>query len=173
MVVREYIPLVSDFLYGLRTDDREQDHTGEPGDQRNEIGAMAEELAMRFERARLKRHGHNELARLVVQVSKIDSKAGYDIRSFLGKGDDPAVELYVEVKGTTSKIFQFIWTLNERKVAKETADRYWLYLYRKVDLGSKTAAGPKRVQNPTLALEDDSFVVEPMNVRVLVQQNRV
>lgn len=78
-------------------------------------GDMAEEAVLRYERDKLNNFGHPELAELVKQESKVNSAAGYDIRSYDVNDVGSFVEIHIEVKSAklTGKYVEFFISKNE------------------------------------------------------------
>ena len=78
-------------------------------------GDVAEEAVIRYERDKLNNLGHPELAELVKQVSKENTAAGYDVRSYELKEDGSFVEIHIEVKSAkqSSKYVEFFISENE------------------------------------------------------------
>jgi|GEM_PF-238695 len=78
-------------------------------------GDLAENAVLKYERDKLNNLGHPELAELVTQVSKENSAAGYDIRSYEVNDDGSFVEIHIEVKSAklTGKYVEFFISKNE------------------------------------------------------------
>ena len=78
-------------------------------------GESAELSVIRYERDKLNNLGHPELAELVTQVSKNNSVAGYDIKSYDINEDGSFVEIHIEVKAAkfVSKYVEFFISENE------------------------------------------------------------
>ena len=91
--------------------------------QRNKqkAGENAELAVIRYERDKLNNLGHPELADLVEQISKKNSAAGYDIKSYDVKDDGSFVEIHIEVKSAkrTSKYIEFFISENELEKFKK------------------------------------------------------
>lgn len=85
--------------------------------QRNKqkSGENAEFAVIHYERDKLNNLGHPELAELVTQVSKTNSAAGYDIKSYDINKDGSFVEIHIEVKSArlTSEFVEFFISENE------------------------------------------------------------
>ena len=85
--------------------------------QRNKqkSGENAELAVLQYERDKLNNLGHPELANLVSQVSKTNSAAGYDVKSYDVKDDGSFYEIYIEVKSAklVSKYIEFFISQNE------------------------------------------------------------
>ena len=78
-------------------------------------GDSAEFAVIHYERDKLNNLGHPELANLVEQVSKHNSAAGYDVRSYEFKDDGSFVEIHIEVKSASlvGKYVEFFISENE------------------------------------------------------------
>lgn len=88
------------------------------------LGLAGEQLALRFETARLIRAGEPALARRITHISLDDDSAGFDIRSFEADGR----ERLIEVKTTAwGKQTPFFVSRNELSVSKQLDERYHLY----------------------------------------------
>jgi hypothetical protein len=164
LVSSKYLGYINNFLADARNAQQDENESAE--NENNEIGALAESLALEHERIRLKINNLPELAELVQQISKVDWSAGYDIQSFMGTEDDPSSDLLIEVKGTKRQDLRFIWTQNERRVAEKEQERYCIYGYTNVDLGSKQATGPIKIQNPSYTLSQLGYATIPLDILV-------
>ena len=78
-------------------------------------GENAELAVIHYERDKLNNLGRPELAELVTQVSKTNSAAGYDIKSYDMNEDGSFVETHIEVKAAkiVSKYVEFFISENE------------------------------------------------------------
>lgn len=132
----------------------------------NEVGKLAEEKAMDYEKRRLAAAGYQELACLVDRISLVDPYAGYDIVSRRGSGKKPEEKIFIEVKGTTRNEVCFVWTQNERRTAKDERKQYWIYVFKHIDLVEKTAKGPLRFNDPIVTLPKHGFQFDPIDVYV-------
>lgn len=85
--------------------------------QRNKqkSGENAELAVIHYERDKLNNLGHPELAELVQQVSKNNSAAGYDIKSYEINKDGSFAEIHIEVKSAKmgNKYIEFFISENE------------------------------------------------------------
>jgi len=113
-------------------------------ENQREIGNIAEELTMEYEKKRLGKD-YVDLSLAIQRISKVDAYAGYDILSFNGKNSSYFHDRRIEVKGTSGSSPYFYWSGNEITKAKEYADSYWIYLW--LNVGSKTPE-LHRIQNP-------------------------
>ena len=89
------------------------------------LGDAGEALILKYERARLRRQGKDDLARNVEQVSKtIGDGAGYDIRSYEVTGQDR----FVEVKTTRyGQLTPFYISAPELRFSRAKSRFYQLY----------------------------------------------
>lgn len=89
------------------------------------LGAAGELLVMKYEKARLRQMGQENLADRVERVSQtVGDQAGFDILSFDAGGRDR----YLEVKTTKyGKETPFYISDNEKRFASVHSDRYSLY----------------------------------------------
>ena len=95
-------------------------------EQRNQaIGELGEQVALDYEKWRLRSAGREDLANKVCWASKeIGDGLGYDILSKFETGADK----YVEVKSTTQgKYAPFYFTKNELEFSEQNASSYALY----------------------------------------------
>lgn len=167
MILPEYLGIVNEFLDRIRNPSASPRVDSDV--DRNEIGELAERFALVYERNRLDCNALSYLAPLVAQVSKVDRSAGYDILSFRGTRTDPETNIFIEVKGTRSSDIRFIWSPNERRVAEQATERYWIYVYTNVDLEEQRADGPVTIQNPFNSLAELGYSVTPLDVWVTKQ----
>ena len=88
--------------------------------RKQQSGQNAELAVIFYERDKLNNLGHPELAELVTQVSKKNSAAGYDIKSYDLNDDGSFVEIHIEVKSAklVSKYIEFFISENELKKFK-------------------------------------------------------
>lgn len=163
----EYLEVFNLFLYRIRTNNF--DNEDPKGDFRKEIGDLAENFALDFERERLTKQGYPELAKLIEHLSLIDNYLGYDILSFQGKGKNPARKRYIEVKGTTKPEYQFIFSKNERKVAADKKNQFWLYCFKNVKSSVSSVKGPLMLCNPIKKLKEMNVIEEPDDIFYLIK----
>jgi len=90
-----------------------------------EIGALGEDLVLKYEKERLIELGRSDLADKIVHVSKERGDgAGYDILSYMPDGS----EMYIEVKTTVlGQRTDFMMSPNEVAFAKSKPNQYRLY----------------------------------------------
>ena len=118
-------------------------------EQQKKIGGIAEDIALNFEKNRLKNLGFEEESNKIRQISIDFSNAGYDIESFNGKTKNGMPDRFIEVKGTTQKEFNFYWSSNEIKTAKKIGENYWIYYISEIDIQNKTSPNePKIFSDP-------------------------
>ncbi|HEU6448840.1 MAG TPA: DUF3883 domain-containing protein [Verrucomicrobiae bacterium] len=160
----EYLGFLNEFLRQARTP---ASVPAPPrNSQSNQIGDLAEEKAMEYEKNRLITAGYPELAYLVQRISLVDQSAGYDIVSCRGSGKKPEEKIFVEVKGTQTSATCFIWTRNERVVAEINRKQYCIYVFTHIDLVEKTAQGPFCFKDPIVTLPKRGFQFDPIDVYV-------
>ena len=163
-VRREYLALVNECLRHLREAELEGGTVSAA--EKAKTGAIAEKCALEYERKKLMRRGYPELASLVRQISLVDTSAGYDIISCRGSGRNPEEEILIEVKGTRKGEVEFVWSRNERRVARQRRRSYWIYVFTDIDLDNETGKGPIRINDPDLGLERRGYHVEQLDVQV-------
>ena len=78
-------------------------------------GESAELAVIHYERDKLNNLGHPELAELVTQISKDNSAAGYDVKSYDVNNDGSFIEIHIEVKSAklVGKYVEFFISENE------------------------------------------------------------
>lgn len=163
-IKREFLGAVNDLLARLREFGSPMEL--ESDDTRNLVGEIGEELAMEFERGRLRSGGSDWLVPAIQQISLVDRSAGYDILSCRGQGKRPDSLRLIEVKATTSSALRFYWSRNERRVADERRSSYWIYAYTEIDIANRKGKGPLMIQNPASKVRPPAFLVEPLDVVV-------
>ena len=164
MIFLDHLELVNNFLLKIRNPI--VDDIVETSEERNKVGDFAEELALEYEKNRLIAGGFPELAQLVQHISKIDKSAGYDISSFKGYDNNPDSNILIEVKGTKTPDIRFIWSYNERKIAQEEKERYFIYIYKNIVLSIKSAEGPFKIENPFFNIKEQEYFVIPIDVYI-------
>lgn len=163
-VKKEYLSIMNECLQDFRniTSDEEAVSSAD----KTKTGEIAERCALEFEAKRLVKLGHSELVPLIRQISLVDTSAGYDIISCRGTGNNPEEEILIEVKGTRQSHVQFIWTRNERRVAKSRRRSYCLYIFTDINFDAETGKGPTVINNPWSRLQRLGYCVEPLDVQV-------
>lgn len=92
------------------------------------LGAEAEDLALAFEKTILKEQQiYNKVPMI---ISGVDTSAGYDIVSFLGR-NSITPDKFIEVKSCADNQYHFYISKNEIEVARNKGDSYFLYLYNR------------------------------------------
>jgi len=160
----KYLGLVNKLLWQVRQGDISD--SLKPTTERNEVGDIAEAHAVDYEKQRLSNLGQDDLCPLVQCISSIDRSAGYDVISFRGTGRHPEEEIHIEVKGTRESKVKFIWSYNERQVAKVEKKKYWIYVFTHVNTKERTGKGPTKINNPINTLGNKGYNIESLNVRV-------
>jgi hypothetical protein len=112
------------------------------------LGEIAERQVVMFEKERLKKSGYLVESESVIQVSKINVAAGYDILSFDGRSSEMNHNRFIEVKGSSSDRMHFYWSPNEMAAARKLKDRYWLYFQPNVSIDAQSAEPPIMIKNP-------------------------
>lgn len=146
-VVPQYLETVSAFL------EESAGWTEEEAEvyfrEKREIGALAEELVVNYEKERLRATGQTVEAQCVRRISLIRVSAGYDIESFDGSATNMNFDRFIEVKGSRGSDLRFFWSENEIDVAKKLGKKYWIYFQGGVNLEGKTAKNfPLCFQDP-------------------------
>jgi hypothetical protein len=105
------------------------EHPAERDARNRNLGKAGESVVYEYERRRLQIIGRKDLSNCVRWVARDDGDGyGYDIRSFIGEGDDADKELWLEVKTTNgSAITPFYITRNELQVSKQRPDAFRLF----------------------------------------------
>lgn len=95
---------------------------------RQKVGEAGEELVLKLEKFRLRTAGRRDLAEQVVQISRIDSSAGFDISSRTRQG----AEIFIEVKATlrSETPTTFYLTQNEFNFLASHPDNSFLFIVR-------------------------------------------
>ena len=93
---------------------------------KKQLGNEAEEFAFEYERKKLIAKG---IEKEPIRISLIDVSAGFDILSY---DNDSKDEIYIEVKSCDND-YVFHFTNNEISKSKLYKNRYWLYLYNRID----------------------------------------
>ncbi|MFH0761003.1 MAG: DUF3883 domain-containing protein [Bacteroidota bacterium] len=167
LINKEYLEVFNLFLFRVRTSKFEKEDSKD--DFRKEIGDTAEMLTLDYERERLTKQGYPELADLIEHLSPVDNYLGYDILSFQGTGKNPTKKKYIEVKGTVKSEYQFVFSRNERMVASEKKEQYWIYCYRNVKSTLYPVGGPFKLCNPIMKLKQMDVLEEPDDIFYLIK----
>lgn len=126
------------------------------------IGAIAEDLALDFERKRLQDMGCSLESECIQKISELNVAAGYDIMSFDGPNTILAHDRFIEVKGSTGNKISFFWSKNEVDQAISLGERYWIYFIGGIDKENKTSSTePILIQDPVKnVLQNSDFQIE-------------
>jgi hypothetical protein len=117
------------------------------------IGEIAENLAVEFEQNRLKIKGFEYESNKVQRISQEFANAGYDVASFDGRSPSGEFDRFIEVKGSSGKELDFHWSENEKNIASELKERYWIYFFPQIDADTNSSTQePVRIQNPASVL---------------------
>jgi hypothetical protein len=113
-----------------------------------EIGTAAELEVIEYEKRRLSRFP--DLISKIEHTALIDVMAGYDIRSFDDVPDKSGFPSprFIEVKAVSQWSYQFHWTMNEIKKAREFCSNYYLYLLPVLNKDSFDIEGLKIIRDP-------------------------
>lgn len=118
-------------------------------DKKIEVGNIAEDLIVLYERMRLESIGAIEEAKLVKKISNLNVSAGYDILSFDAKSSDLNYDRFIEAKGSSNNLISFEWSNNEMRKAKNLGQKYWIYFLGGVDDKKKSSEEkPFLIQDP-------------------------
>ncbi len=118
-------------------------------DKKIEVGNIAEDLMVIYERKRLESIGAIEESKLVKKISNLDVSAGYDILSFDAKSPDLKYDRFIEAKGSSNNLISFDWSNNEMKVAKNLGPKYWIYFLGGINDKKKSSEDkPFLIQDP-------------------------
>jgi hypothetical protein len=136
--------------------------------EKEAVGDIGEELALAFERDRLKAENCIVEAHCVKRISAVRVNAGYDLESFNGAAPTGTFDRFIEVKSTRGRDLRFFWTENEMKVAEELRHRYWIYFFAGVDTETRAASQkPILFQDPHHCIMHNSeFIKSPQGVLV-------
>jgi len=115
---------------------------------KSEIGTAAELQIVEYEKQRLSRFP--DLSQKIEHTALKDIMAGYDIRSFDEMLDDSGCHSarYIEVKAVSQWNYQFHWTMNEIKKAREICLNYYLYLLPVLGKRNFDLEGLKIIRDP-------------------------
>jgi hypothetical protein len=143
------------------------------------LGTQGENAVVEFEKKRLIRLGKTLQAELVRRISVTNERAGYDIESFDGTTDDVFPNRFIEAKTTTGENVRFYWTINERNVAKEKKEKYWIYVLKNFIEEKPHESLPIMIQNPEIiipnhssfSIEVNKFLISEISEPGLTEQN--
>lgn len=118
-------------------------------DKKIEVGNIAEDLIVLYERKRLESIGATEESKLVKKISDLNVSAGYDILSFDAKSSDLNYDRFIEAKGSSNNLISFEWSNNEMRKAKSLGQKYWIYFLGGVNDKKKSSdEKPFLIQDP-------------------------
>ena len=107
-----------------------------------DIGMYGEEISVIYEKQRLTKKSLDRESYNVKQVSIYNTNLGYDIASFNGKSPSLVYDRFIEVKARKRRVYSFIMSANEIRVAKEKGTKYVIYFWN--GLGHQTPSTPVR-----------------------------
>lgn len=116
--------------------------------KQEEIGAIGEEIALKFEINRLKELGIKNPEKNVDHVSKKNVAAGYDIYS-VTKNETR----FIEVKSTVSEGSDFYISKNEIETLKEFENEAFLYLVKVTNIAERKGSLVKQIKNPIKSIK--------------------
>lgn len=116
-----------------------------------QCGEQAELFVLELERKRLQ--GHPAISN-IRRVSEDYVNAGYDVESFNDK-TSVFIDRYIEVKSFSGDA-TFYWSRNEIQVARDMADKYFLYLVDRSKL-SQPGYVPRIYQNPHARIFENAY----------------
>lgn len=129
--------------------------------EKNEVGALAEDLVLAYEMERLRKVGHIVESHCVRKISKLKVNAGYDIESFSDKSTGLNFNRFIEVKGAKSSSVHFFWSQNEIEIAKKLRDQYWIYFLGGIDLNKGNAKNiPILYRDPLKTILQDASLTK-------------
>lgn len=118
--------------------------------QQMEIGLAAEVKVVEFEQ---KAVGAMDATK-VIHIALHNTGAGFDIASIRREVETDRIQIrMIEVKAVSPTDWRFIFTRNERRVAIENEDTYFLYLVPVME-GKPVVENMKIIQNPMKELTD-------------------
>lgn len=156
IVVSKYVQYVSNLISEKKA--LSQEDLEKILQKNRTIADLTENAVLEYERKRLINLGKDKEAKLVRRISQLNSNAGYDIESF--NGDKPLFDYdrLIEVKSYKGEKIRFFWTSNEKKVAEEEGDNYWIYLV--CNFKKKRQIEPIMIQNPAKRLSQ----IKPLKI---------
>lgn len=111
-----------------------------------EIGIEAEKLIYDKEISRFRNIPN--LKKKIIHMSKVNVRAGYDIRSFEKKGKNKWTTKYIEVKAVSEYDWKFYWSKNEINKAKHFGKRYYLFLVPVIERNVLCLTKLKKIKDP-------------------------
>jgi len=115
-----------------------------------DVGDIAENIVLEYEKNRLKKEELAESESSLVQIiSGTDVTAGYDIESFDGPTTDLEFNRHIEVKGSVNHDISFYWSSGEIKKSLDFGKMYWIYFVSGIDRKNLSHTGEIiKIQNP-------------------------
>ena len=135
------------------------------GKQKKETGDLGELIVFEYEKARLRKIGHEELADLVEHSSKVHGDGlGYDIKSFSSDG----TELFIEVKSTKQDYQDnFQMSQNEVLVANKMFEEGKKYLiYRLYNIQPRTGKVDMMIFTPPFTEEKYCMTIDSYTISI-------
>ncbi|OEJ98625.1 hypothetical protein A8C32_05350 [Flavivirga aquatica] len=112
------------------------------------IGAVGEEIALRFELNRIEISGIKNPEKYIEHTSKKNSGAGFDINCLVKKDNR-----YIEVKSSLNNNLDFFITENEYCTLKQLGEEAFIYFVHVTNLEKKEGKVFKVLRNPILELK--------------------
>lgn len=127
--------------------------------EKQQVGEIGEELALLFEKERLRSIGRIVESQCVRRISSLRVDAGYDIESFDGASTVDVFDRFIEVKSARGVDVRFFWSENEMRTAERLGDRYWIYFIGGIDQATRrSSASPVLFKDPLKSIIcDPSF----------------
>jgi hypothetical protein len=140
-------------------------------EQQTQIGELAEEKALQYEKNDLLQAGCVEESELVKRISTWNVAEGYDIKSFHGHSKNKRYDKFIEVKGSSGSEFRFYWSENEIRKARELRDRYWIYFIPNVFTASSEDL--LKIRDPAkLILKSSKYVKNCIAYEISLRRSR-
>ena len=113
------------------------------------IGDVAEDIVVTYEKTRLKNLECMFESDRVQRISIKHANAGFDVVSFNHESTDGDYDRFIEVKGSSGKDLDFHWSENEKRIASELKEKYWINFVSNVDVETKGSdLKIQKIQNP-------------------------
>jgi hypothetical protein len=142
--------------------------------ENRKLGAQGELYVVSFEKKRLQAMGKMLQADLVRRISTINTAAGYDIESFTGETDTLEPDRLIEVKASHASELKFYWSSNEKFIASQNPNKYWIYFLADFDNDDYSEVKPLMIKNPFNAIfEHNCFSIEAKNFLITECANNV
>lgn len=148
---RQYLDFVEDIS---RSDARHSRETSKFTQERlerilkeqKEIGRLAEDLSIEYEKRRLQKKSLHDEASRIKHVSTTNVGIGYDIASFRQRTPSMKHDRFIEVKARKHTLNSFIMSHNEIQVAKKLRSAYVIHFWNGLEYNRPT--------QPTRIIED-------------------